>query len=148
MEHDTGRNTDLQEMVASYDNYEIKSAQAQCYIESLTPDLNASKTTKVDVGKYFGTAVLVVEVAGFRNWATKRVNFELSVEQNLLQALASMSYNQESIMGMIVFPEGLKLSQIVREQGEYTCNVKETGLVEWNSVDFFRVLQFIGKSLS
>ena len=73
MEHDTGRNPDLQKMIASYDNYEIKSAQAQCYIESLTPDLIVSKTTKVDVGKYFGTAVLVVEVAGFRNWATKRI---------------------------------------------------------------------------
>ena len=138
---------DLQEIIAHFEAYEITQNETDKYIEPHTPDLMVVKTT-VNENEQYTQALLVVEVAGFRKGclAPLHVYVEDSVEQNLQQTVASLSSNQNSITGLIVFLDGLKLTQICREQGGYT--VKETAeVVKWNSANFFRVLQFVENSL-
>ena len=119
----------LEEIINNHENYEINPLYGVRYVEPHRPDLIVCKITR-EHGHIFATSVLVVKVAGCSELSNRSQSayFEQSVEQNVQQTVASMSCNQDRITGLIVFPDGFKLTQILREQQEY--NVKETQLVK------------------
>ena len=134
-------------MIAAPNNYEIRPGRFHKYLEPHTPDLIVTKETQGDADGGFTSAVLVVEVASYEkaNGTNLKRFEEQSVEQNLQQTLAAMSCNQDLITGLVIFPDGLKLTQITKERQCY--NVKETEVIRWGDADLFRLLECICQSI-
>ena len=155
---DVGQDRLLEPMRHMLDNPDDYVVKTDCYFEFLEPhkpDLTCLKVVPKQSGQQVVIAKFICEISSWNREAKTHTSIEEHVreitEQCVQSCLAALACNQDSILGICVIVDGLKLIKIEKSQdlfGKFSYHVRETLLITWDDIDdLYALLEMIRKEI-
>ena len=143
----------LRHMVNNPDDYLLATREYSKFFESHRPDLMCFKESEKS-----GQPIVAKFVCAISSWCREGEEYitierhvEEITERCVHSCLATLACNQDSILGICVVVDGMKLIKVDKardDSGHISYNITETTLVPWDDIDeMYVLLEMIRKEI-